>query len=341
MWYSGVFPFLDSGNKVGIPDTVHAQLPNNGFHSSLKQVSQSVDVYDVNGSRSSHSYSTCLLEPPSSNDYSLKVSHGMNDRRKAGIIRDQVKPKRLQASTSTQSLPMNGGYVRRLAAKNAMACVNAMFDPVRKKRKNQKKVIHPNHNEMQLNSPSLLSPNNTDILIMSKHEGMSGVLGKRKQPDNSSDDGHDAKKAKQELQEKEDRPSIHPIASLTEDSLFTIESLSLPSSSSPSSITESDLECTESITSTTSEESHCASDCSEYCDNVPFSKSGLLYNGSCIHSNSRFFLQSDCSIASRIIPLVVPQYFESFVKLKAEALKESSSRKRSQKVCSKLTFFDK
>ena len=248
------------------------------------------------------------------------------------IIKSQQKndqPKRLQNSSTVLNSSLNGDYVRRMAAKNATACVNAMLGSQRSRNKTSK------HSS---SSPSMISPQtSTDRLqtdnTANPQQGshLSGVLGKRKpagQPGNYIY-SNSKKKNQEQVTETGRVPPLSKLAQSINSKESPVHSSSSPSSST--SFTDSELECTESLPSSTDEST---SDTSICIDEIPYNCLGLLYNGDCIHPKTRFFFPREGSAANKIIPVAVPSMMLSLPDLVSKALlqAEKKTKQRSMKV---------
>ena len=215
--------------------------------------------------------------------------------------RNEIEPD----DDETMREPMfSGGYVKRMAARNAMACVNAMFESVKKKKS---KGIHTS----DLHDTTLFKHTDAVWSDHAEESVPSGSLGKRKSYENN--DQFISKRRKQ-MSSKSHEPTVTK-------KMISRESSSPSSFSLNTVFSESDLESTESSTA-----SECERVYSEYCDTVPFNILGILYNGNCIHSKTCFYPElSDLSLTSRIIPTVVPTFKQNILLNKKKSILESEN----------------
>ena len=247
------------------------------------------------------------------------------------IIKSQQKndqPKRLQNPSTVMNSSLNGDYVRRMAAKNATACVNAMLGSQRNRNKTSKHSSSSSMISLQT-STDRLQTDNTANPQQGTH--LSGVLGKRKpagQPGNYRY-SNSKKKNQEQITETGRVPPLSKLAQSINSKETPVHSSS--SSSSSTSFTDSELECTESLPSSTDEST---SDTSICIDEIPYNCLGLLYNGDCIHPKTRFFFPKEGSAANKIIPVAVPSMMLSLPDLVSKALHqaEKKTKQRSMKV---------
>lgn len=244
-------------------------------------------------------------------------------RKKVISIGHHQKIRRKKDEQDGQELVLSGGFVRRLAAKNAMACVNALLEPSGKKKMKDKAYCDTTADT------GYSDLKNTDMhwVDASTHSGLSGCLGKRK---NGEKNGHGVGDGLNK------RRKVLPKGKSDKQQLFLSESFRKSASSFSSdsvSTTESDSESIESLSSSQSLQ-HQKRENLECLDTIPYNLLGILYNGNCMHSNARFFSpeMEVAGLTNRIIPKVVPSNKEEILPFKENMLKMEHQKQRSQKV---------
>lgn len=195
--------------------------------------------------------------------------------------------KRLLRSTTYNSSDTTG-FLKRQAAINARACVYAM---------------------MGEDSTSKIKPEKRGISTLTSLEHQS-VLGKRPRQLPSNSNHNNSKKKKEGVRAKRRIPSLSELAAQS----VTMPSLGLMSSSSSLSCLASDLECMESLPSSSSNEDEDSSTCDDnttisiqYAEDAPYNCLGLLYNSDSVHNNAIIQLTTKGHMPEVILPLIVPQ----------------------------------
>jgi hypothetical protein len=161
-------------------------------------------------------------------------------------------------------------YMKRMAALNARACVNALMNA---------------------------------YLIQGKSQQIAdSVLGKRTPEQSGNSNQNNGKKKKQ----TEDDVNITRESSLDNQSGAN-DHQSMNASLVSYTSYASELECTESIPS--SDEDDYATSAAKLLldEEMPYNRLGLLYNSDTVHVSSSILLTSDGKLPSKIIPIIVPK----------------------------------
>ena len=216
------------------------------------------------------------------------------------VMKSQLKPqptiepkvpfspsKRLLRS-NTFSSSVTTGFVKRQAAINARACVYAMMgEHPTSKMKSEKSGI--------------------STLTSLEHQG---VLGKRPRQLPSNSNHNNSKKKKEGVRARRRIPSLSELAAQS----VTMPSLGLMSSSSSLSCLASDLECMESLPSSSSNEDEDSTTYDDntaisiqYAEDAPYNCLGLLYNSDSVHSNAIIHLTTEGHMPEVILPVIVPK----------------------------------
>lgn len=195
--------------------------------------------------------------------------------------------KRLLRSNTFTS-PDTAGFVKRQAAINARACVYAIMG-------------EDSTNKMKSEKRGVCS------LTSLEHES---VLGKRPRQLPSNSNHNNSKKKKEGVRAKRRIPSLSELAAQS----VTIPSLGLMSSSSSLSYLASDLECMESLPSSSSNEDEDSTTCDDstaisiqYAEDAPYNCLGLLYNSDSVHNNALIHLTTEGHMPEVILPVIVPK----------------------------------
>ncbi len=219
-----------------------------------------------------------------------------------------------------------GGYVKRMAARNAIACVNAMFETVKKSKKPCGKGMHTSDicddtapfstDSNKHGIDACTSDLNQEVHASGSH------LRKRKHHEN----GQSVRKRRKLQMPK--MGLLSQVSSRVRENVVSRESS--PSSFSLNTVfSESDLESTETTESLSSETNYVHM---EYCDSIPYNSLGILYNSDCIHPKTCFYPKTpNTSATSRIIPTVVPT-FKKDVRLHHKKNEQSDIKYQSVKV---------
>lgn len=266
------------------------------------------------------------------NQESKKYSNGISKPQGKGRMMTTGSKQLQEGPPSKRPDYIGAGYVRRLAAKNASACVNAMLESPKKSGSMTKT------NKTSMNSRTC---NNSMI-----KEDIAGILEeKRMTRKRKNGDSLPA-----ELQQKRKKITKEDefASKLTSSEKKMQKSEAFPEvdeSSSPSSDDDGDDEELLSsnsgsenvkslVNSTRSSPDACPPDrFFEYSDDFPYSLVGLLHNGDCIHCDAKYYLKSDSStITNRIIPCVIPSNKDNLASLKYQYLDSDKKKHKALKV---------
>ena len=298
-------------NGFGVnPYTPANQLPPNSIKTTSAHSSQLANSIAESGSNQSDL----------SQQSSFANSHGKKSKDVHFLRQATAQKTKDQQKTSSimQENVIISGYVKRMAARNATACVNAIFEFSHPRKRKVSNIIH--HDVP-------ISIKNTDQWVDNpSHSKESGCLGKRK---DLKDAGPLNKRKK--LTPSDVTAESSSTFSKIRNSNTVSGKLSVPSPavSSSSASDESDVESVESFISASSKQS-CHLD--EYCDDVAYNFFGILYNGDCVYTNARFFNFAP-SLTEKILPTVVPLHLENVSPMKTKSLSLSDETvKRPHKV---------
>ena len=295
-------------NGFGVnPNSAAKKLPNSIRSSTTASPGHSSQL--ASSITESGSNQSDLSQPtPLANSHGKKSKDVHFFRQATSKTKDQQK---------TGIMPENviiSGYVKRMAARNATACVNALFEFSHPRKRKVSNIVHHD---------APISTKNTDPWVDSpSHSKESGCLGKRKDlKDAGSGPLNKKKKLTPNLIE-----SNSTFSKQIRNSDEVSGKLSVPSPSVSSSASdESDVESVESFTSASPKQS-CHLD--EYCDDVSYNVLGILYNGDCVYTNARRFFNFASSLTEKILPTVVPPHLENVSPLKTKSLSPSKTVKQ-------------
>lgn len=188
-----------------------------------------------------------------------------------------------------------GGYVRRLAARNASACVNAILESPKKSGNAAKSKNFKTNDQYK----STVSRTEDFGVVERKRmarkrknpEDTPIEVDQKRNPNNESSSGYVPPVSGSDVCHKDDSSSV-------ESGSVSSRNIVNSNRSSPDATNNPDQFF-------------------EYSDDFPYNLEGLLYNGDCIHTESKYYLKSKSNtIENRVIPCVIPSSKDSVTLLK-------------------------